>query len=114
MEAPTDAARSIRQPRSMASDGPRRATHADVLAAPPAQGPARVGGVSYTQPRPAIRHTHGASTLGMELGSAFGRGRGGPGGGLTLDDPGVPLGPRRDVLVPDLAGFRRTALPALP
>jgi hypothetical protein len=55
-----DARRSIRQSRSMGSDGPRRATYADVLAAPPTMVAELVGGVLYTQPRPAIRHTHAA------------------------------------------------------
>ena len=39
-------------------------------------------------------------------------GDGGPGGWWTLDEPELRLG--EDVLVPDLAGWRRERLPALP
>lgn len=53
-----------------------------------------------------------ASTLGIELGSPFQRGRGGPGGWLIVDEPELHLGP--DILVPDLAGWRRERLPKLP
>jgi Putative restriction endonuclease len=52
------------------------------------------------------------SVLGVELGSPFGRGRGGPGGWLLVDEPELHLG--EDVLVPDLAGWRRERLPKLP
>ena len=46
-----------------------------------------------------------------ELGP-FDRGRGGPGGWWILAEPELHLGP--DVLVPDLAGWRRTRMPAIP
>jgi Uma2 family endonuclease len=42
----------------------------------------------------------------------FDRGRGGPGGWRILDEPELHLG--ADVLVPDIAGWRRERLPALP
>ena len=44
----------------------------------------------------------------------FHRGRGGPGGWviLDLDEPELHLGP--DVLVPDLAGWRRERMPTVP
>ena len=48
----------------------------------------------------------------MDLGGAFDRGRGGPGGWVILDEPELHLGP--DVLVPDLAGWRRERMPELP
>ncbi len=47
----------------------------------------------------------------MDLGSAFHRGRGGPGGWLILYEPELHLGP--DILVPDLAGWRRERLAAV-
>jgi hypothetical protein len=56
---------------------------------------------------PALRHARAASVLGEELGPPFKRGRGGPGGWIILDEPELHLGPRPDVLVPDLAGWRR-------
>lgn len=42
----------------------------------------------------------------------FDRGRGGPGGWWILDEPELHLG--SDVLVPDLAGWRRERMPRIP
>jgi Uma2 family endonuclease len=50
--------------------------------------------------------------LGGELVPPFHSGRGGPGGSWIVDEPELHLG--RNVLVPDLAGWRRERLPALP
>jgi Uma2 family endonuclease len=50
----------------------------------------------------------------MDLGTPFHRGRGGPGGWVILDEPELHLGPEPDVLVPDLAGWRRTRMPEVP
>lgn len=50
--------------------------------------------------------------LGEELGPPFKRGRGGPGGWILLDEPELHLA--GDILVPDLAGWRRERLPLLP
>ncbi|MDO9239948.1 MAG: Uma2 family endonuclease, partial [Methylicorpusculum sp.] len=65
-----------------------------------------------TQPRPAPRHSLAASVIGDEYVSPYHRGRGGPGGWWILFEPELHLG--RDILVPDLAGWRRTTLPNLP
>jgi Uma2 family endonuclease len=70
-----------------------------------------VGGVLHTMPRPARRHTIAASNLGEELGPPFKRGRGGPGGWVILDEPELHLGTMPDILVPDLAGWRRQRMP---
>ncbi|PRQ03082.1 hypothetical protein ENSA5_18010 [Enhygromyxa salina] len=48
----------------------------------------------------------------MELGSPFQRGRGGPGGWWIVDGPELHLD--AEILVPDLAGWRRGRMPALP
>jgi hypothetical protein len=50
--------------------------------------------------------------LGADLTGAFDRGRTGPGGWVLLDEPELHFG--NDVLVPDLAGWRRERLPAVP
>ena len=73
-----------------------------------------VEGVLHTQPRPSPRHAHASSVLGEELGPPFRRGRGGPGGWILLDEPELHLGPRTDVLVPDLAGWRKERVAELP
>jgi len=82
-----------------------RASYADVLAAPPNMVAEVLFGVLYTHPRPAAKHTRAASSLGGELHGPFDRGRGGPGGWVILDEPELHLG--EDIIVPDLAGWRR-------
>jgi Uma2 family endonuclease len=69
-------------------------------------------GELYASPRPAMPHARAASVLGIELGGPFDRARNGPGGWLILDEPELHFG--NDVLVPDLAGWRRERLPVLP
>lgn len=92
----------------------KRAQYVDLCALPPNQVGEIIDGVLYAQPRPAMRHSLASSVLGVELGSAFGRGRGGPGGWIILDEPELHLGSEPDILVPDLAGWRRERMPALP
>ncbi len=50
--------------------------------------------------------------MSEELGPPFNRGRGGPGGWIILYVPELHLG--LNVLVPDLAGWRRERMPELP
>jgi Uma2 family endonuclease len=66
----------------------------------------------YATPRPRPRHAHAASVLGSEILGPFHVGRGGPGGWWILFEPELHLG--SDVLVPDLAGWRRERLAAIP
>jgi Uma2 family endonuclease len=66
----------------------------------------------YTSPRPALPHTRAASLLGAALTAPLDQGRNGPGGWLLLDEPELHFG--NDVLVPDIAAWRRARLPALP
>jgi len=90
-----------------------RATYADILGAPANVVAEVLFGVLYTHPRPARAHTRAASRLGAELDGPFDRGRGGPGGWIILDEPEIHLGkaPHEDIVVPDLAGWRRTRMP---
>jgi Uma2 family endonuclease len=67
-------------------------------------------GELYATPRPALPHAHAATVLGVKLGGAFHRS--GPGGWVILDEPELHFG--NDVLVPDLAGWRRERVPELP
>ena len=64
----------------------------------------------YAFPRPALPHANAASTLLSEIHRSFHRK--GPGGWVILIEPELHFG--RDVLVPDLAGWRRTRLPSVP
>jgi Uma2 family endonuclease len=90
----------------------RPATYQDVLDAPEHMVAELIRGALHLQPRPAPRHSRATSSLGMEIGSPFDRGRGGPGGWWILDEPELHLG--EDVLVPDVAGWRREHMPTLP
>ena len=89
-----------------------RATYQDVLDAPEHMVAEIIAGIPYTQPRPAMPHARASSAIGVELGGPFDRGRGGPGGWWTVDEPELHLG--EDILVPDLAGWRRETMPEFP
>ena len=89
-----------------------RATCRDVLEAPAHMVAEIVDGALHLQPRPAGRHTLAGSSLGVAIGSPFQLGQGGPGGWWILDEPELHFG--EDILVPNLAGWRRERLPAVP
>jgi Uma2 family endonuclease len=95
----------------MGSPARKRATYDDLLAAPEHMIAELIGGRLVLQPRPALPHSAAASSLQEELGPPFKRARGGPGGWILLFEPELHLGD--DVLVPDLAGWRKERLPAL-
>ena len=90
----------------------RHATYADIEALPDNVIGEIVDGDLHVSPRPSGPHSKVSSVLGMDIGSAFHRGRGGPGGWLIIDEPELHLG--HDVMVPDLAGWRRERLAEVP
>ena len=96
----------------MADPARRRATYEELLAVPEHLVAEIINGELVTSPRPAPRHARAASSLGGELHGPFDRGRNGPGGWIKLDEPELHL--HGDVLVPDLAGWRRERMPELP
>jgi Uma2 family endonuclease len=96
----------------MAAPTKKRATYQDVLDAPEHVVAEILNGVLYLSPRPGARHTRATSTLGGELCGPFDRGRGGPGGWFILDEPELHTG--EDIVVPDLAGWRRERMPVIP
>ena len=93
-------------------DSPHRATYQDVLDAPAHLVAEIIDGTLHTHPRPAPRHATASTRLTIEIGGPFDRGRGGPGGWRILDEPELHLG--EEILVPDLAGWRRERMPELP
>ncbi len=96
----------------MAETAKRRATYEDILALPEHLVGEIIDGELYTQPRPAPKHAVAHSVLGFSLGGPFHGGIGGPGGWWVLAEPELHID--SDILVPDLAGWRRERMPALP
>ena len=90
----------------------RPATYQDVLDAPAHMVAEVVDGALTTHPRPAPPHARASSVLGGKIGDPFDFGEGGPGGWWIIDEPGLHLG--EDILVPDLAGWRRERMPEFP
>ncbi|AGC41857.1 hypothetical protein MYSTI_00507 [Myxococcus stipitatus DSM 14675] len=87
-------------------EGPKRpATYEDLLALPEHVVGQIIDGELIVMPRPASPHARANAHLFGELYGPFGRGRGGPGGWQLLMEPELHFG--EDVLVPDLAGWRR-------
>ena len=71
-----------------------------------------IDGELSLMPRPRLRHARGATRLVGKLAGFDDPGEGGPGGWVLLIEPELHLGPRPDIAVPDLAGWRRERLPA--
>ena len=71
-----------------------------------------INGSLHANPRPSGPHGLAASTLGMDVGTPYDRGRGGPGGWWIIDEPELHM--EQQVLVPDITGWRHTTLPAIP
>lgn len=88
------------------------ATYADLEALPPHVIGQIIDGELVALPRPAIPHATASTSLSHELGPPFQRGRGGPGDWVFLFEPELHFG--KNVLVPDLAGWRRERMPEVP
>jgi hypothetical protein len=90
----------------------RLASYEDLLALPENLVGEILSGTLYTHPRPAPRHAYAYSALGYLIGGPFGGGIGGPAGWWIIDEPELHLG--GDILVPDIAGWRRERMPRMP
>ena len=90
----------------------RPATFDDLVKLPDNLVAEIVDGELHASPRPAPAHAFTGSAIGALLGGPFSFGRGGPGGWWILDEPELHLGP--DILVPDLAGWRKSRMPHQP
>jgi Uma2 family endonuclease len=88
------------------------ATYRDVLDAPENMVAELIEGALHLHPRPASRHARASSALGAKVGGPFDFDPDGPGGWWIIDEPELHIG--NDVLVPDLAGWRRERMPAFP
>lgn len=93
------------------NEAKKRATYQDVLDAPEHLVAEVIDGVLYTQPRPGVRHSRAGSRLGAQLMTEFDPGDADPEGWVILDEPELHLGPAPDIVVPDIAGWRRNRFP---
>ena len=73
-----------------------------------------LNGQLHAEPRPSGRHLRVESTLGSKVHRCYDEGDGGPGGWWILVEPEVHLVRDIEVAVPDLGGWRRERMPALP
>ena len=87
------------------------ATYDDLLRVPEHYVAEMFDGELYTSPRPAYPHSRAAGVLRAKLGDAFDFGDG-PCEWFFYIEPELHFG--NDVLVPDVAGWRRERLPSLP
>lgn len=98
--------------KAVGQEPKRRATYEDLLALPEHVVGQLIDGELMVMPRPASPHARVTFNLSGELYAPFERGRGGPGGWHLLSEPELHFG--EDVLVPDLAGWRRERMPEVP
>ena len=88
------------------------ATYDDLARVPEHYVAEMFDGDLYASPRPAFPHARAAMALAAKLGGPFDLDRSGSGGWFLLSEPELHFG--NDVLVPDVAGWRRERLPAIP
>ncbi|MBN9070767.1 MAG: Uma2 family endonuclease [Rhizobiales bacterium] len=88
------------------------ATYADIEAAPENVIAEILDGELVTQPRPSPRHSAAASVLGAVLTGPYQNALDGPGGWIFFFETEVKF--VDDLLVPDIAGWRRERLPGYP
>lgn len=96
----------------MAPPALKPATYEDLFDLPENLVGEIINGRLVTHPRPAPRHARAYSAIGSQLWNPYDRGYEGPGGWWILDEPELHL--ERDILVPDIAGWRRERMPRLP
>ena len=94
----------------MGEPAEKKATYQDIYNLPQDMTGEIIGGELMATPKPAPRHTHVTTVLGAEIEPPYRRGRGGPGGWVFLAETEVRLG--EDLVVPDLAGWRKERFPA--
>jgi Uma2 family endonuclease len=100
------------EPHTAEPESMKRATYEDVLNAPEHKVAEILDGELFLSPRPAPRHAVAHSRLLSAIGRPFDDGLGGPGGWWILTEPELHFG--EHVLVPDIAGWLRERMPAMP
>lgn len=90
----------------------RPVTYGDLVGLPDHVVGEILAGELHVSPRPATRHARAEARLAARLSPPFDDGVGGPGGWWFLVEPELHFA--KDVVVPDLAGWRRERLPEIP
>src|SRR5689334_4709206 len=88
------------------------ATYEDLLKVPEHLVAEIIAGELITSPRPGPRHAMAATSLADEITGPFQKGKGGPGGWWILFEQEIHL--TEDILVPDIAGWKKDVLPVIP
>ena len=94
------------------ADSPKRATYADIEAAPEHLVAEIIDGTLLTHPRPSPRHSLTFVALADQLTGPFQFDKDGPGGWVFLAEPELRLG--ANIIVPDLAAWRSERIPSTP
>jgi Uma2 family endonuclease len=93
----------------MAELANRKATYEDLFGIPENMTGEIIEGELLVTPRPSRKHGYTSSALGGEVTSAYQFGRGGPGGWVFIIEPEIKFDD--DILVPDVAGWKRERFP---
>jgi Uma2 family endonuclease len=88
------------------------ATYADLVALPDNVIGEIIDGELFASPRPRVRHMRVAGQVHLRLAGPFDEGRDGPGGWWLMLETELKLG--RQIIVPDISGWRRARVPELP
>lgn len=90
----------------------RPATYQDIFNLPDNVVGEILDGELFVSPRPSPKHSAASTGIAGQVHGPFQSGQGGPGGWWILIEPELHLG--KDILVPDLAGWKKSRLPSLP
>lgn len=94
----------------MSEPAKKKATYDDLYGIPENMTGEIINGELIVTPRPSKRQALASSYLGGEVVPPYCHGRGGgPGGWVILDEPEIKFG--ENIVVPDLAGWRRERFP---
>ena len=93
----------------MAEPAKKKAAYEDLYNVPENMTGEIIDGELFVTPRPSRKHGYTSSALGSEVAPAYQFGRGGPGGWIFIIEPEVKF--EEDILVPDIAGWRRESFP---
>ena len=96
----------------MADPAPKLASYNDLFNLPEHVVGQIIDGELYTHPRPAPKHARATTRLSGKISGSFDSEGDGPGGWVILYEPELHLG--ANIVVPDLAGWRRERMPEIP